>query len=52
MTEVPLLLEEMEHLNVTPRLGIRIRLASQGSGKWQSSGGEKSKFGLAASQIL
>ncbi|MGQ7114078.1 hypothetical protein ACUOFC_48525, partial [Escherichia sp. TWPC-MK] len=30
----------------------RARLASQGSGKWQSSGGEKSKFGLAATQVL
>jgi len=31
---------------------VRARLASQGSGKWQSSGGEKSKFGLAAGQVL
>ena len=38
---------EAERLNVV-RLGVRARLASQGSGKWQSSGGEKSKFGLAA----
>lgn len=52
MTEVRLVLEETERLNVVPRLGIRARLASQGSGKWQSSGGEKSKFGLAASQVL
>jgi len=52
MTEVRLVLEEAERLNVVPRLGIRARLASQGSGKWQSSGGEKSKFGLAASQVL
>ena len=52
MTEVRLVLEEAERLNVVPRLGIRARLASQGSGKWQSSGGEKSKFGLAAVQVL
>ncbi|WP_071997458.1 biosynthetic arginine decarboxylase [Pantoea septica] len=52
MTEVRLVLEEAERLNVVPRLGIRARLASQGSGKWQSSGGEKSKFGLSASQVL
>ncbi|MGC8427112.1 biosynthetic arginine decarboxylase [Mixta calida] len=52
MTEVKLVLEEAERLNVVPRLGIRARLASQGSGKWQSSGGEKSKFGLSASQVL
>ncbi|ARJ42494.1 arginine decarboxylase [Pantoea alhagi] len=52
MTEVKLVLEEAERLNLVPRLGIRARLASQGSGKWQSSGGEKSKFGLSASQVL
>ncbi len=52
MTEVRLVLEEAERLGVIPRLGIRARLASQGSGKWQSSGGEKSKFGLSASQVL
>lgn len=52
MTEIKLVLEEAERLNVIPRLGVRARLSSQGSGKWQSSGGEKSKFGLAASQVL
>lgn len=46
MSEIKLVLEEAEQLNVVPRLGVRARLASQGSGKWQSSGGEKSKFGL------
>ena len=52
MSEIKLVLEEAEQLNVVPRLGVRARLASQGSGKWQSSGGEKSKFGLAAVQVL
>ncbi len=52
ITEVRMVLEEAERLNMIPRLGIRARLALQGSGKWQSSGGEKSKFGLAASQVL
>ncbi len=47
-----MVLEEAERLNVVPRLGVRARLASQGSGKWESSGGEKSKFGLAATQVL
>ena len=50
MTEIAIVLEEAERLNVVPRLGVRARLASQGSGKWQSSGGEKSKFGLAANR--
>ncbi|WP_132923381.1 MULTISPECIES: biosynthetic arginine decarboxylase [Sodalis] len=52
LSEIKLVLEEAERLNVVPRLGVRARLASQGSGKWQSSGGEKSKFGLAAVQVL
>jgi hypothetical protein len=52
MSEIAIVLEEAERLNVVPRLGVRARLASQGSGKWQSSGGEKSKFGLAANQVL
>ena len=52
MTELDMVLSEAEKLGVKPRLGIRVRLASQGKGKWQASGGEKSKFGLSASQVL
>ncbi|PNQ68868.1 arginine decarboxylase [Vibrio agarivorans] len=52
LTELDLVLQEAKSLGVTPRLGLRIRLASQGAGKWQASGGEKSKFGLSASQVL
>ncbi|MEH0664392.1 biosynthetic arginine decarboxylase [Vibrio scophthalmi] len=52
MSELDLVLKEAKSLGVKPRMGIRIRLASQGAGKWQSSGGDKSKFGLAASQVL
>ena len=52
LSELDLVLSEAKALGVTPRLGLRIRLASQGAGKWQASGGEKSKFGLSASQVL
>ncbi len=52
MSEINMVLEEAARLNVIPRLGVRARLASQGSGKWQASGGEKSKFGLSATQVL
>lgn len=52
MSELKIVLEESQRLNVTPKLGVRARLASQGLGKWQSSGGERSKFGLDASQVL
>lgn len=52
ISEIQMVLEEAEKLDVKPRLGVRARLASQGSGKWQASGGDKSKFGLSASQVL
>ncbi|WP_372871667.1 biosynthetic arginine decarboxylase [Shewanella sp.] len=52
MSELQMVLDESKKLGVTPRLGLRARLAFQGKGKWQASGGEKSKFGLSASQIL
>lgn len=52
LSELDLVLTEARALGVKPRLGLRIRLASQGAGKWQASGGEKSKFGLSASQVL
>ena len=52
LTELNMVLAEAARLGVKPRLGIRVRLASQGKGKWQASGGEKSKFGLSASQVL
>ncbi|WWP01724.1 MAG: biosynthetic arginine decarboxylase [Candidatus Dasytiphilus stammeri] len=52
LTELIPVLKIAEHLKVTPRLGVRIRLASQSSGKCQSPGGDQSKFGLATLQIL
>ena len=39
-------------LNVKPQLGVRVRLSSISAGKWQNSGGEKSKFGLHAYEVL
>lgn len=51
-SELDIILEEAERLSVTPRIGLRARLASVGKGKWQDTGGEKSKFGLTATQIL
>ncbi|MEA3251592.1 MAG: biosynthetic arginine decarboxylase [Pseudomonadota bacterium] len=51
-SELNLILEEAKRIGVTPRIGLRARLASVGKGKWQDSGGEKSKFGLTATQIL
>ncbi|MDE0853387.1 MAG: biosynthetic arginine decarboxylase [Nevskia sp.] len=50
--ELALVLEESKNLDVAPLIGLRVRLASIGAGKWQNTGGEKSKFGLSCSQVL
>ncbi len=51
-SELRLVLEESEKLNLEPYLGVRVRLSSIGEGKWQDSGGEKAKFGFSAPQLL
>ncbi len=51
-SELPLILEQARELEVTPLIGVRARLATIGKGNWQNTGGEKSKFGLSASQVL
>jgi arginine decarboxylase len=39
-------------LGVTPQVGMRCKLYSKGSGKWESSGGEFAKFGLTTPELL
>ncbi|MCI5157572.1 MAG: biosynthetic arginine decarboxylase, partial [Candidatus Electrothrix sp. AUS1_2] len=51
-TELKLIAEEAAKFNITPLLGVRVKLGSVGHGKWQDSGGEKSKFGLNSRQLL
>ncbi len=51
-SELEIALEEAAALGVKPGLGVRMRLASLGSGKWQNSGGDKAKFGLDPRQLL
>ena len=41
-----------DELEVQPNLGVRIKLATEGAGRWAKSGGEKSKFGLSAPQLI
>jgi arginine decarboxylase len=50
--ELELVIDEARRLGITPRLGVRVQLASIGRGKWENSGGEKSKFGLNAAGVL
>jgi len=52
LSELELVLSESRDLGIAPQLGVRIRLSSIGAGKWQNSGGEKSKFGLHANELL
>ena len=51
-SEVGLVIEEAASLKVKPQVGLRVRLSSLASSKWADTGGEKSKFGLSAAQLL
>ncbi len=51
-TELDLILEHSQRLGVRPVIGIRLKLASRGSGRWKSSGGFRSKFGLTVSETI
>lgn len=50
--ELKLILEISERLGTLPFIGMRMKLASKGSGRWESSGGENAKFGLTVPEIL
>src|SRR5215208_2750814 len=52
LSEVDVLLQVADELGVTPTAGVRIKLHSEGSGRWAKSGGEKSKFGLSNAQLV
>ncbi len=51
-TELDLILKYSKKVGVRPEFGIRVKLASRGSGRWKSSGGYRSKFGLTVSEAL
>ena len=50
--ELDEVLRVADELEVQPNLGVRIKLATEGAGRWAKSGGEKSKFGLSAPQLI
>jgi len=52
LNELKLIADVSKRLNITPCIGIRIKLTSSGSGKWEESGGDVSKFGLNSSELL
>jgi arginine decarboxylase len=51
-TELALIQKYAEQVGVRPTIGIRAKLASRGSGRWKSSGGYRSKFGLSTSEVM
>ena len=51
-TELGLILRYAERVGVRPQIGMRVKLAARGSGRWQGSGGYRSKFGLTVAEIL
>jgi arginine decarboxylase len=50
--ELDLILKHAETYQVRPRIGVRVKLFTEGSGRWSASAGEKSKFGLFITEIL
>ncbi len=52
LNELKLINTVSKRLKVNPNIGIRIKLSSSGSGKWEESGGDRSKFGLNASELM
>jgi arginine decarboxylase len=51
-TELDLILKHSARVGIRPVIGLRIKLASRGSGRWKSSGGYRSKFGLTVTEAL
>src|SRR5690349_20726994 len=50
-TELGLILEYARKIGVRPNIGMRVKLAARGGGRWQSSGGYRSKFGLTVAEV-
>ena len=50
--ELGLILAHSQTYGVRPRIGVRVKLFSEGSGRWRDSAGEKSKFGLFVTEIM
>src|SRR5258708_35294568 len=50
--ELGLILKHARSYQVRPRIGVRVKLFSEGSGRWSTSAGDKSKFGLFITEIL
>lgn len=52
LNELKLITKIAKKYSITPSIGIRVKLASSGSGKWEESGGDQSKFGLTSTELI
>lgn len=50
--ELTLILKHAKQYGVRPRIGVRVKPSARGAGRWEDSGGMRSKFGLHVSQVL
>ena len=51
-SELKLIIDQAKAHGVRPKFGVRVKLASRGTGRWEHSAGERSKFGLFVSEVL
>src|SRR6185369_16849106 len=52
LSELALIDQVSKKVGVRPHLGVRIKLSTRGAGRWEASGGDRSKFGLSSSELL
>ena len=52
LSELPLLIRLAEEMGVTPLIGLRSKLSTKGTGKWESSSGDFAKFGLTTPELI
>ncbi len=52
LSEIALITQVSKRMNVKPHIGIRVRLSTRGAGRWEASGGDRSKFGLSAAELM
>jgi arginine decarboxylase len=51
-SELQLIADVAKKVGVRPRIGVRVKLAAKGSGRWEASGGDRSKFGLSTREVV
>ncbi len=52
LSELALIAEVSRKTGIRPRIGVRVKLSTRGAGKWEASGGDRSKFGLSSSELM